>query len=79
MSPVEFKKMPCRPVEFKGQGPLSPTLAELQLANMQTKGDLYINEINNNISFHYLQSIIIGYHRIMVVIKYTIEICDGLY
>ena len=23
MSPVEFKKMPCRPVEFKGQGPLS--------------------------------------------------------
>ena len=21
MSPVEFKKMPCRPVEFKGQGP----------------------------------------------------------
>ena len=23
MSPVEFKKMQCRPVEFKGQGPLS--------------------------------------------------------
>ena len=22
MSPVEFKKRPCRPVEFKGQGPL---------------------------------------------------------
>ena len=22
MSPVEFKKMPCRSVEFKGQGPL---------------------------------------------------------
>ena len=21
MSPVEFKKMSCRPVEFKGQGP----------------------------------------------------------
>ena len=21
MSPVEFKKRPCRPVEFKGQGP----------------------------------------------------------
>ena len=21
MSPVEFKKMPCRPVEFKGPGP----------------------------------------------------------
>ena len=21
MSPVEFKKMPCRPVEFKDQGP----------------------------------------------------------
>ena len=21
MLPVEFKKMPCRPVEFKGQGP----------------------------------------------------------
>ena len=21
MSPVQFKKMPCRPVEFKGQGP----------------------------------------------------------
>ena len=32
---------------------LSPTLAELQLANMHTKCDLYINEINNNISFHY--------------------------
>ena len=23
MSPVEFKKMLCRPVEFKGQGPLN--------------------------------------------------------
>ena len=23
MSPVDFKKIPCRPVEFKGQGPLS--------------------------------------------------------
>ena len=23
MSPVEFKKMSCRHVEFKGQGPLS--------------------------------------------------------
>ena len=22
MLPVEFKKTPCRPVEFKGQGPL---------------------------------------------------------
>ena len=22
MSPVEFKKTPCRPVDFKGQGPL---------------------------------------------------------
>ena len=22
MSPVEFKKKPCRPVEFKGQGPV---------------------------------------------------------
>ena len=22
MSPVDFKKWPCRPVEFKGQGPL---------------------------------------------------------
>ena len=22
MSPVEFTKKPCRPVEFKGQGPL---------------------------------------------------------
>ena len=22
MSPVEFKKTPCHPVEFKGQGPL---------------------------------------------------------
>ena len=22
MSPVEIKKRPCRPVEFKGQGPL---------------------------------------------------------
>ena len=22
MSPVEFKKRPCRPVKFKGQGPL---------------------------------------------------------
>ena len=22
MLPVEFKKRPCRPVEFKGQGPL---------------------------------------------------------
>ena len=22
MSPVEFKKRPCHPVEFKGQGPL---------------------------------------------------------
>ena len=21
MSPVDFKKWPCRPVEFKGQGP----------------------------------------------------------
>ena len=21
MSPVEFKKTPCRPVDFKGQGP----------------------------------------------------------
>ena len=22
MSPVDFKKWPCRPVEFKGEGPL---------------------------------------------------------
>ena len=26
MSPVEFKKRPCRPVEFKGQGPLDVLL-----------------------------------------------------
>ena len=25
MSPVELKKMPCRLVEFKGQGPLNET------------------------------------------------------
>ena len=25
MSPVEFKKRPCRPVEFKGQGPSKGT------------------------------------------------------
>ena len=30
MSPVDFKKRPCRPVEFKGQGPYSgPLLREL--------------------------------------------------
>ena len=27
MSPVDFKKWPCRPVEFKGQGPPSAMLA----------------------------------------------------
>ena len=25
MSPVDFKKWPCRPVEFRGQGPLPRT------------------------------------------------------
>ena len=25
MLPVEFKKMPCRPVDFKGQGPYKKT------------------------------------------------------
>ena len=28
MSPVEFKKRPCRPVKFKGQGPLINTMCE---------------------------------------------------
>ena len=28
MSPVEFKKTPCRPVEFKGQGPQSGTAGD---------------------------------------------------
>ena len=27
MSPVEFKKRPCRPVEFKGQGPYGGSLS----------------------------------------------------
>ena len=35
MSPVEFKKMPCRPVEFKGQGPKGRvgTFGESELGN----------------------------------------------
>ena len=43
MSPVEFKKRPCRPVEFKGQGPYNCALIGQYLGHMtcyNISGDL---------------------------------------
>ena len=36
MSPVEFKKRPCRPVEFKGQGLLPTPLTNTKFTRPST-------------------------------------------
>ena len=36
MSPVEFKKGPCRPVEFKGQGPQTTLLGSTRYSTLKS-------------------------------------------
>ena len=46
MSPVEFKKAPCCPVEFKGQG-------RHLCKGIQCKGDRTLNHIDTLWIFYY--------------------------
>ena len=43
MSPVEFKKRLCRPVEFKGERPHNRRLREMRNSYRHDAGDLELN------------------------------------